>query len=106
MHSHNASYELQVPVSGWARLQTHGTPGALRGLETFHQLLQFARTGTAPTASFCDYVVMKTPLSITDAPRYTHRGLLVDTGRDYHSVDALKKTIERSLLPSSFHTIH
>eukprot|EP00035_Acanthoeca_spectabilis_P010722 m.189571 g.189571 ORF g.189571 m.189571 type:complete len:649 (+) comp15111_c0_seq4:125-2071(+) len=93
MHG-DESYELQVPVSGWARLQTHGTPGALRGLETFHQLLQFARTGTAPTASFCDYVVMKTPLSITDAPRYTHRGLLVDTGRDYHSVDGLKKTIE------------
>lgn len=93
----NHRYELDVPAGGWATLRANGTVGALRGLETFHQLLQFVRHGTQPTASFCDYVVMQTPLLIKDTPRFTHRGLLVDTGRDFHSVEALKKTIERSM---------
>ena len=37
---------------------------------------------------------MALPLTITDRPRFTHRGLLVDTGRNYHAVSQLKRALE------------
>ena len=50
MHGDEA-YELEVPVAGVAVLRANSTAGALRGLETFHQLLQFGlvKEGNLPT---------------------------------------------------------
>ena len=89
------SYELHVPnVAGAAALKANTAVGALRGLETFYQLMQFGRRkGQLVNNDFCDYVILAAPLNITDKPRFTHRGLLVDTGRDYHTPAFLKKTI-------------
>ena len=42
MHGDEA-YTLEVPRSGTAVLRANSTVGALRGLESFHQLLQLAR---------------------------------------------------------------
>ena len=84
----NESYDLWVPDAGSARLEAQTAIGAVRGLETFSQLLQLRGKG------LCEYKVAKTPIHVADRPRYTHRGFLVDTGRNYHSPAFLKKTIE------------
>ena len=97
------SYTLRVPADGAAECSSRTTVGALRCLETFHQLLQFAapasrtrsRSSSPPSnPHHCDYVIMALPLLILDAPRFTHRGLLVDTGRDFYSVTTLRRVIE------------
>ena len=48
---------------------------------------------------------MAVPLLIEDAPRFTHRGLLVDTGRQYQTVPFLKKTIE-SMAMNKMNLLH
>jgi hexosaminidase len=46
--------------------------GALRGLETFSQLVLFDFDGR-------HYVITKCPLRIDDAPVFAYRGLMLDT---------------------------
>ncbi|CAK9298805.1 unnamed protein product [Gordionus sp. m RMFG-2023] len=58
--------------------------GALRGLETFSQLINYTDSKT--------YVVLKQ--YIKDKPLYRHRGLLIDTARHYIPVHILKNIIE------------
>ena len=81
------SYVLDIPAGGVARLTAPTAVGALRGLETFSQLAGL-------TSTPCVYSITQAPIKVEDAPRYTHRGLLVDTGRDYYSVAKLKQIIE------------
>jgi len=81
----NESYTLTIPESGAARLHAPHVVGALRGLETFFQLMQ----PLAP-AEF----LVQTPTSVHDAPRWSHRGLLLDTGRHYYPVSFIKHIIE------------
>ena len=42
----------------------------------------------------CDYRIARTPIVIRDQPRFSHRGLLVDTGRDYYTPSFIKRIIE------------
>ena len=56
------------------------TVGALRGLET---LAHLAHAGPLPL-----------PLSLTDAPRYPYRGLLVDSARSFLPVSSLKRMLD------------
>ena len=80
------SYKLRVTATA-ATLKARTVWGALRGLETFSQLVAYDfDTGS--------YAVL--PCTIRDAPRYPHRGLMVDSGRHFlpvatllHIVDAL-----------------
>lgn len=80
------SYKLRITATA-ATLKAKTIWGALRGLETFSQLVTYDfDTGS--------YAVL--PCTIRDAPRYPHRGLMVDTGRHFlpvatllHIVDAL-----------------
>jgi N-acetyl-beta-hexosaminidase len=80
------SYVLDIPASGDAVLVANTPVGALRGLETFSQLFLLTREE-------CHYRIPLVPIHV-DSPRWTHRGLLVDTGRDYQSVSKLKAIIE------------
>ena len=80
------SYKLRVTATA-ATLKARTVWGALRGLETFSQLVTY----DFDTAT---YEVL--PCTIQDAPRYPHRGLMVDSGRHFlpvatllHVVDAL-----------------
>lgn len=66
------TYTLTVPVSGRATLTAATVFGALHGLETFSQLVTFDFDTQT-------YVVAKAPWSITDSPRFPHRGLMVTT---------------------------
>ena len=66
------SYTLSVPTSGSATLTAQTIYGAMRGLETFSQLVAFDFESES-------YVVENAPWTITDAPRFPHRGLMIDT---------------------------
>ena len=81
----NESYTLTVPEAGAAQLHAPHVIGALRGLETFFQVLK----PQAP-AKF----LVSTPLSVDDAPRFAHRGLLLDTGRHFYPVHFIKHIVE------------
>jgi len=72
--------------------------GIMRALETFTQLLvRNSETG----APFCEY----TNAVVNDAPRFTHRGVMIDTARHYLPVNSIKSMID--LLPmSKFNTLH
>ncbi|EDQ89607.1 uncharacterized protein MONBRDRAFT_25125 [Monosiga brevicollis MX1] len=61
--------------------------GALYGLETLTQLVHYNQTTHAHTISHG-------PLFIRDAPRFTWRGLLLDTANHYLSLDAIKTTLD------------
>ena len=62
--------------------------GALRGLETFSQLVYF----DFDTATYRLSVGL--PLSIHDAPRFSHRGLMIDTARHFLPIHTIKHALD------------
>jgi hexosaminidase len=76
------SYSLDVSDKQ-AVLRAATVVGALRGLETFLQLLEGDRQG---------YFIP--PVSIQDKPRFPWRGLLIDVGRHYEPVEVLKRNLD------------
>src|SRR5882762_5685424 len=78
----NESYSLDV-TDKQARLSAPTVVGALRGLETFLQLLQGDRDG---------YYLPG--IKIQDQPRFPWRGLLIDVGRRYEPMEVLKRNLD------------
>ena len=76
------SYALEVGERQ-AVLRAPTVVGALRGLETFLQLLEGDREGFYVPA-----------VSIEDRPRFRWRGLLVDVGRHYQPLEVLKRNLD------------
>ena len=76
------SYELTVADSG-AKLTAPTTLGAMRGLQTFLQLVQITPTGFAAPA-----------VTIKDQPRFPWRGLLIDVSRHFIPIDVLKRNLD------------
>jgi hexosaminidase len=76
------SYSLEVTSSD-ARLHAATVVGAMRGLETLHQLIQSDAMGYFLPA-----------VSIRDMPRFRWRGLMIDCGRHFMPVDMLKRTLD------------
>lgn len=76
------SYRLEVTPAG-ARLQAATTVGALRGLETLLQLVESDSAGWYLPS-----------VRIEDAPRFPWRGLLIDVGRHFEPVEAIKRQLE------------
>ncbi|WP_158794587.1 beta-N-acetylhexosaminidase [Granulicella sp. L60] len=76
------SYSLNITTTG-ARIQATTVVGAMRGLETFQQLLQ-----TEPTGYFLPAV------QIEDTPRFRWRGLMIDCGRHFEPVEVIKHTLD------------
>lgn len=106
------SYSLEVSAAGEANLTANTTWGALRGLETLSQLVEWRAEADAYTysgeyttnpsilAQFggilyeiviprSRYELRLAPWSITDQPRFPYRGALVDTARHWLSIPAL-----------------
>ncbi|KAL8377862.1 hypothetical protein RB595_008514 [Gaeumannomyces hyphopodioides] len=81
------SYNLTVSKCGAAKLTAVSYVGVLRGLETFSQL--FYRHSSM-SAWYTPYA----PISIQDAPKYQHRGILLDTARQWYPVDNILRTID------------
>jgi hexosaminidase len=76
------SYTLDV-TDRQAVLRAATVVGALRGLETFLQLLEGDREGFYVPA-----------VSIDDKPRFRWRGLLIDVGRHYEPLEVLKRNLD------------
>src|SRR5438309_478779 len=78
----NESYSLEISDKQ-ARMIAPTVVGALRGLETFLQLLQTDKDG---------YYLPS--VKIQDQPRFPWRGLLIDVGRHYEPVEVLKRNLD------------
>jgi hexosaminidase len=78
----NESYSLEVNDKQ-ARLVAPTVVGALRGLETFLQLLQGDREGYYLPA-----------IKIQDQPRFPWRGLLIDVARHFEPMEVLKRNLD------------
>ncbi|HEV7857652.1 MAG TPA: family 20 glycosylhydrolase, partial [Pyrinomonadaceae bacterium] len=76
------SYSLEVSDKQ-ARLNAATVVGALRGMETFLQLLESDRAGYYLPA-----------VRIEDKPRFRWRGLLIDIGRHYEPPEVLKRNLD------------
>ncbi|KAH8824949.1 N-acetylhexosaminidase [Flagelloscypha sp. PMI_526] len=79
-------YTLVVPAGGGeATLTADSALGLFRGLTTFEQLW-YDLSGVTYT--------VEAGLNIQDAPKYPYRGLMLDTARNYFTVDDIKRTID------------
>ena len=85
----NESYSLTIEADA-AQLHAPNVFGALRGLETFSQLVQpqFSAAGAATGLR------IPATIAITDAPRFPLRGLLIDTARHFLPVGALLAAVD------------
>ncbi|KAL3838106.1 hypothetical protein ACJIZ3_022697 [Penstemon smallii] len=87
------SYSLMVAgndehsIVGGITIEANSVYGALRGLETFSQLCSFDY-GTKSVK------LHKAPWYIQDKPRFSYRGLLLDTSRHYLPIEIIKQVIE------------
>jgi len=91
------SYTLSVSASS-NTLTAKSIFGAMRGLETFSQLVIWDEpSGT--------YQVNFLPVSITDAPRFEWRGLMIDTARHYLSVNTILRAIDAAAY-NKLNTLH
>jgi hexosaminidase len=76
------SYKLEI-TDKQARLVAPTVVGALRGLETFLQLVQNDRDGYYLPA-----------VKVDDRPRFAWRGLMIDIGRHYQPPEVLKRNLD------------
>uniref|UniRef100_A0A0E0NRP2 Beta-hexosaminidase n=1 Tax=Oryza rufipogon TaxID=4529 RepID=A0A0E0NRP2_ORYRU len=83
------SYTLSVlPDSGSADISAATPWGAIRGLETFSQLA-WAGGGAASGGQ----PIVPSGIEISDRPHFTHRGILLDTARNFYPVRDILHTL-------------
>lgn len=78
----NESYTLEVRADG-AELRAPNVVGALRGLETFLQLVEKGSSGYAAPA-----------VVIRDAPRFPWRGLMIDVARHFQPPEVIHRNLD------------
>ncbi|CAI2177530.1 3755_t:CDS:2, partial [Funneliformis geosporum] len=85
------SYELMIPYEKdkplIAHLKAPTIFGILHGLNTFTQLIYFNKEKK-------DLFLPFAPHYISDYPKFSHRGLLLDTARNYYPVNDLLKMLD------------
>ena len=102
----NESYTLTIPdatanssgPSTNIQIQAATYYGAQYALETLSQLITF----DFPSST---YQLANTPWHITDAPRYPHRGMMVDTARHYQTLPVLRQLVD-SMAYSKYNVFH
>ncbi|PRD24248.1 UNVERIFIED_CONTAM: Hexb [Trichonephila clavipes] len=94
-HDSDESYVIEVPAQGAAVLTSKSIWGAIRGLETFSQLVHDDN----------DKNLLINSTTINDAPRYKYRGLLLDTARHYQPIKTIKKNLD-AMSYNKFNTFH
>lgn len=78
------SYDIIVSETR-ATIESFSIWGILRGLESFSQMVVLSNDGSML------YINLTT---VSDSPRFSHRGLLVDTSRHFVSVSTLLKILD------------
>jgi hexosaminidase len=76
------SYSLEISNSG-AKLQAATALGVMHGLQTFLQLVRTGPDGFAVPA-----------VAIQDKPRFSWRGLMIDSSRHFIPLDVLKRNLD------------
>lgn len=66
--------------------------GAIRGLESLSQLVQWQPTGSSGSGGA--YSIYNSTIAIKDAPRFKWRGHLIDTARHFLTVGGIKHTLD------------
>ena len=79
------SYELHISTDGGGTLTANSTIGAIRGLETYVQLLDYSDEG--------DVQLWGLPITVSDRPRWRYRGIKVDTSRHFITLPRLRNII-------------
>jgi hexosaminidase len=95
--SSDESYELSVDGKGACKIASNEVWGAIRALETLSQLFVRNSDNTITTS----YI----PISVADSPRFSHRGVLIDTSRHYLPVATITSLID-SLPIAKFNVLH
>lgn len=81
------SYEIEISEDGEAVITSSAPIGTLRGLQTFQQLF-YAHSSKKGT--YTPYA----PVSITDSPMWSHRGLSLDIARNPIQPKDVKRVID------------
>ncbi|KAK8933628.1 Beta-hexosaminidase 2 [Platanthera zijinensis] len=82
-HAADESHSLSVSLTGLATLAAATPWGAIRGLESFSQLVWASESRLLVAAG----------INITDRPLFPHRGLLLDTSRNFIPVEDILRTV-------------
>lgn len=91
------TYTLAIDKNG-AQLHAKTIYGAMHGLETFSQLVFFDFESQS-------YQIKGCPWAIDDAPRFAHRGLMIDSARHFETLASIKAII-RSLPYAKINVLH
>mmetsp|Transcript_19673 Transcript_19673/g.23397 ORF Transcript_19673/g.23397 Transcript_19673/m.23397 type:complete len:542 (+) Transcript_19673:41-1666(+) len=94
------SYTLKIPTSGSATLEASTIYGALKGLETFSQAVQFDFDNR-----YYSIADGNLPWIINDVPRFQHRGLMIDTARHFLPLNSIRNIID-SLTYAKLNVLH
>jgi hexosaminidase len=79
------SYALAVGADGGGTLAANSSIGAIRGLETFAQLVEYSDAG--------DVQLWGLPISVVDRPRWKYRGIKIDTSRHFVTLNRLRGVV-------------
>jgi hypothetical protein len=94
----NEAYLLNIPLSGVATLTAPTVWGALRGLETFAQLVRYDWDGH-------QHVVAGVPHIIDDSPRFPHRAFMIDTARHWQPLPVFTRLLD-GMAACKLNTLH
>ncbi|GLJ05445.1 hypothetical protein SUGI_0018340 [Cryptomeria japonica] len=99
-HGVDESYNLTVPANGTVATLSAQTPwGAMWGLETFSQLVRRYNA----TSIYSRVIVG--PVMIMDYPLFPHRGIVLDTSRNFYPVTDILRSI-RALSYNKINVFH
>jgi hexosaminidase len=88
------SYSIHISLNhnqASAVLSAATTIGILRGLESFSQLIDWSFDDSSNSAQ---YLIHSSNISISDYPRFSWRGVLIDSARHYLEVPTLMRLID------------
>lgn len=96
-HGVDESYTLEVsPNTQAIQITSQTTWGALHAFTTLQQLIISDNNGG---------LIIEQPVKIQDAPLYPHRGIMIDTGRNFISVPKILEQI-KGLALSKLNVLH
>ncbi len=85
-HGINESYTIKIEYNNpYIEISANTIWGILNSFSTFEQLIIYNEI----TTNF----YIEQPVEIIDEPDFSYRGIMIDTARNFYSIDSLKRTI-------------